>query len=169
MAYNIHPIFVHFPIAFLLVYSFIKIIPLTKWLPKVNWKHIELTTLIVGVLCAFSASATGEFAEKITKANHNLVEMHSLFAGISIWVYSILLLGEILSFAIPYISSRRINNTLVSFLENVKKIINQKIVSIVLAIVGVIAISITGLLGGVMVYGVTADPFAPVVLKILGL
>lgn len=38
-----------------------------------------------------------------------------------------------------------------------------------LAVVGLFAITITGVLGGSIVYGTTADPLAPIVLKMLGL
>ena len=55
MTYNIHPLFVHFPIAFLFIYSLIKIVPVKKWLPKVSWKDIERVLLVVGVLGAFAA------------------------------------------------------------------------------------------------------------------
>ena len=76
MTYNIHPLFVHFPIALLFVYSIIKILPLQKWLPNVAWKHIERVLLLVGVLGAFAALSTGEIAEHLTRPNHDLVETH---------------------------------------------------------------------------------------------
>jgi hypothetical protein len=49
------------------------------------------------------------------------------------------------------------------------KILTEKTLSKVLAFLGLVSITITGMLGGVMVYGVTADPLAPMVLKLLGL
>ena len=94
MSYNLHPLFVHFPIALLFLYSFIKIIPLKKWWPQ----------------------------------------------------------GEIISLVIPS-----------------KKNLTHPILSGFLALVGLVAIVVTGLLGGVMVYGPTADPAAGIVLRLLGL
>jgi hypothetical protein len=46
MNYNIHPLLVHFPVAFLAIYSLIKIIPVSKWFPHISWKHIEITLFI---------------------------------------------------------------------------------------------------------------------------
>ena len=169
MIYNIHPIFVHFPIALLFIYSIIKILPFKKWLPKVTWDYLGFILLLIGVLGAFVASSTGEIAEELVKTNKQLVEMHSTFAGISTYIYVLLLLGEILILLIPKIFGK-INlpktSELVLFIQ---KVLTHKIVVIVLAFLGLVAITITGLLGGTIVYGATADPFAPIVLKLLGI
>ncbi|MCX6747864.1 MAG: hypothetical protein NTW98_02895 [Candidatus Nomurabacteria bacterium] len=98
MIYNIHPLFVHFPIALLLVYSLIKILPLAKYFPNVAWKHIERALLVFGVLGAFASMTTGETAEHLTNPNEKLVETHAFFASFSTWVYGLLLAGEILSY-----------------------------------------------------------------------
>ncbi|MCR4311379.1 MAG: hypothetical protein NUV54_02320 [Candidatus Taylorbacteria bacterium] len=50
MTYNLHPIVVRFPIALLVLYSIIKVLPLFKWFPSVSWKHIELALPVFGVL-----------------------------------------------------------------------------------------------------------------------
>jgi len=169
MTYNIHPLFVHFPIAFLVLYSVIKILPVEKWITYVSWHPIQRLLLVVGVMGAFVSSSTGEIAEHIVKANHNLVETHSFFAGASTWIYGILLAGEILFFVNSYLVRKNIYTSIHSFLKSIEIIITQKTFSKILAFVGLIAISITGLLGGVIVYGVSADPIAPFVLRLLGL
>ena len=69
MTYNIHPIFVHFPIALLFIYSIIKIIPFKKWFPKVTWDYLGFILLIIGVLGAFVASSTGEIADELIQKN----------------------------------------------------------------------------------------------------
>ena len=132
--YNIHPILVHFPIAFFFIYSIVKILPLRKWFPSIAWKDIERLLLVVGMLGAFAALATGDTAEHLTHRSHAIVEMHSNFAAASVFIYAV-----ILAFTVT------------------------------LAILGFIGIFVTGLLGGAMVYGATADPIAPIVLKLLGL
>jgi uncharacterized membrane protein len=168
MVYNIHPIFVHFPIALLLVYSIIKIFPLKRWLPLVSWVHIENVLLFFGVISAFVSSSTGELAESFGSPNRQLVEMHSTFAAISTWIYGLLLVGVIIPFIMPYVEKLGviwINN----IFKFVHKILSHSLLSKVLALLGLIAISVTGLLGGVIVYGITADPVAPIILKILGI
>ena len=169
MSYNIHPIFVHFPIAMLFVYSLIKIIPFQKWFPKVSWKQIELVLLVIGVLGACAALYTGGVAEDLVHPNHQLTEMHSTFAGLSTGLYGALLFGELLVFLTPAIIPKLKIKKLTVTLIWIQKLLTQKIVSEILALLGFIAITITGLLGGAIVYGATADPIAGFVLKLLGI
>lgn len=169
MNYNIHPIFVHFPIALLFVYSLIKILPLKRWIASVVWKDIERIFLLSGVIGAFLGLATGESAEHLMRPNHQLVEMHSTFATLSTWIYGLLLAGEILAIGIPWISKNVQFPKLFGFIARIKDILMNPFVSMALAIVGLIAISITGMLGGIITYGVTADPIAPLLLKVLGI
>lgn len=169
MTYNIHPIFVHFPIAFLIIYSAIKILPVERWITSVSWRPIQRLLLVVGVIGAFVSNSTGEMAEDLVNASHDLVEMHAFFAGASTWIYGILLAGEILFFVNSYLVRKNIYTSIHSFLKSIEIIITQKTFSKILAFVGLIAISLTGLLGGVIVYGVSADPIAPFVLRLLGL
>lgn len=162
MTYNIHPIFVHFPIALLLIYSLLKIIPFYKWFPNVAWRQIERVFLLLGVLGGFISLYTGEIAEHLVRPDHDLVEMHSAFATISVWLYVALLLGEL----IMILSTRY---TLPEFIKKLGGFLTNRWVSIVIAFCALVTISITGLLGGVLVYGNSADPIAPFVLKLLGL
>lgn len=169
MIYNIHPLFVHFPIALLLVYSLIKILPLAKYFPNVAWKHIERALLVFGVLGAFASMTTGETAEHLTNPNEKLVETHAFFASFSTWVYGLLLAGEILSYLNVSFIPRLQTSIITKLTFNLERLLTHPILSKVLAFVGFIAISVTGMLGGIMVYGVTADPLAPMVMQILGL
>ena len=169
MNYNIHPILVHFPVALLFLYSIIKVLPLKKWFPDVAWKHIERALLFFGVLGALAADATGSLAQHLVHPNRQLVNAHSTFAGLSTFIYGVLLLGEI----IAIINANYKRFVPVGFFQNVlnmlEKTLCHPIYSNLLAIVGFIAISITGLLGGVMVFGLTADPIAGMVVKLLGI
>ncbi len=169
MQYNIHPIFVHFPIAFLFSYSLIAIFPFNKWFPKIAWRQIKTVLLFAGVLGAFAANITGEVAEHIVRPDHKLVETHATFALMSVWIYGLLLFGELLtilsSVVIPKYNIRAFD----SLMSPIHKLLTSNIVVKLLAVAGLVAISVTGLLGGVMVYGVSADPVAGLVLKILGL
>ncbi len=169
MTYNIHPLFVHFPIAFLLLYSLLRILPFERWIPTIAWRQVRFIVLLAGVLGAMAASATGEIAEHLVRPDRRIVEMHSLFATASTWVYGLLLIGEFLVLLNPYLAQKFPNASLLKLFRFVESVLANQALSILLAIVGVIAISITGLLGGVMVYGTSADPLAPVVLTLLGI
>ncbi len=169
MNYNIHPIIVHFPIALLFLYSVIKILPFEKFFPKVAWRDIERVLLFFGVLGAMVASATGEVAEHLVRPLHKLVEAHSMFAGASTWLYGALLVGEVLAMINTKIISKINIAPLTKLLIFFEKILCHPIFSRLIAFVALAAIIITGMLGGVMVYGLSADPIAPMVLKMLGI
>lgn len=169
MSYNIHPIFVHFPIALLVIYSAIRILPLAKWFPAVAWKDIERALLVFGTLGAFAALSTGELAEELVRPNHQLVEAHSTFATAATWMYVSLLLGELSA----YISAKQAAMVrlasvapLISFF---KRYFSEGLLPKIIALVALVTLSIAGLLGGAIVYGTTADPLAGIVLKMLGI
>lgn len=170
MQYNIHPIFVHFPIALLFIYSLIKIIPVEKWFSKFKWSDIRKIILLIGVAGAFIGLATGEVAEHIVRPNHQLVEAHSSFATAATWLYAILLLGEIASYInTHYPTWAEKNQTRKKILFFLETTLSKGFFPILLALLALIAIVITGILGGAMVYGTSADPFAGIILNLLGI
>jgi len=169
MTYNIHPILVHFPIAFLLLYSLLIIFPLDRWFPRIVWKDIKKIILVAGVLGAFASSATGEIAEQFVRGDHSIVEVHSFFAGFSTIVYAVLLGSEFLHTINEKIIVKLKVIYVTKFFVILEHILTHRIFMVFASIVGLVAISVTGLLGGILVYGVTADPLAPLLLQILGL
>lgn len=166
MQYNIHPIFVHFPIAFLFLYSILKVLPTKKLFPKVHWEHIEKILLLAGVLGAFAASSTGEIAEHLTNPPHDIFKLHEEFAEASIAFYSIALVLEFLTFIKPLLQKIKVK-ALHQIIALIEKLFVNRFVIALLAVAGLICISITGMLGGILVHGTSADPLAPLLLKIL--
>ena len=169
MQYNLHPLFVHFPIALLFVYSIIRILPVSKWVPEISWKSAERVLLLVGVVGAFLALATGDTAEHLFQPNRQLVEMHSFFATLSTWLYGALLAGEILSLVNPKFGPKIQNESIKDVMTSLESFLCDNIFSKIVAFVALVSISVTGLLGGVMVYGLSADPVAGFVVKMLGI
>ena len=168
MTSNLHPIFVHFPIALLFIYSIIKILPFKKWFPRIDWRDIEFVFLLLGFLGALVSLSTGETAQHLTRPNRALVSAHSNFAGIATFLYGALLAGEIF-----YIFNQKIlsNHVLVLGIKKItlplEKILCNNIFSALLALVALVCMTVTGLLGGALVYGTSADPLASFVLRIL--
>jgi uncharacterized membrane protein len=169
MSFNIHPLVVHFPIALLVVYSVITLLPLRRWLPQIAWKQITTTLLLIGVVSAFAASSTGEVAEHLVRPDRDLVEMHAFFAGASTWIYGLLLLGELLALFGARVATYIGQPIVTRALRFAERILQHRVINTMLVLLGLVAITLTGLLGGVMVYGTTADPLAPIVLRLLGL
>lgn len=169
MTYNIHPIFVHFPIALLFSYAVIKILPMRRLVPRVSWVDVERILLLLGVLGAFVALSTGETAEHLVRPNEALVEAHAALASLSTWVFGALLFGQILVAFHERVVPRLRVEWFTKLWVMLERLLAHRVVSTVLAVIGLVAISLTGMLGGVMVYGASADPFAPILLKILGI
>jgi len=84
-------------------------------------------------------------------------------------IYVILLIAELIVLLKPEYLKKFSLNALKPILIYLQKIFNYKIIFILLTIIGVVVISVTGLLGGVMVHGLAADPLAIYVLKALSL
>ena len=184
MNYNLHPIFVHFPIAFFLLYSLLRLFPWSKKLPTVDWHLPRIVLLIAGLLGAWLANVTGEIASDLVRPDHALVEMHEGFAGASVNLYVVLLILELIIFIPPQWINSKAGRSFQSFfyhtvnyryqkelslLPKIQKLLSYPWLFRLLALVGAVLIAITGLLGGVMVYGVSADPLAAPMLKLLGL
>ena len=125
--------------------------------------------MIPGLLGAFASNVTGEVAENIARPNHKLVETHAFMALTATWMYGLLLAGELLSWINTNIISKLKSAPILSFFTFIRSVLVHPFISGLLALLGLIAVLLTGLLGGVMVYGVSADPIAGIVLRLLGI
>jgi uncharacterized membrane protein len=144
-------------------------VPWPKKLPSVDWQVPRIVMLVVGLLGAWLANVTGEVASDLTRPNHALVEMHESFAGASVNIYVILLIIELLIFIKPEWLDFQYLQIIKPFFVRLKKLVARSWILILLAVAGAVTIAIAGLLGGVMVYGVSADPLAAPLLNLLGL
>jgi len=169
MNYNLHPIFVHFPIALFLLYSALYIFPWPKRLPTVNWQIPRITILIAGLIGAWLSNSTGELAQRLARPDRAILEMHETFASASTNIYAILLIIELILFLNPEWLKNKYLLTLKPVLISLKKLFSKIWFLRLIALLGALSISLTGLLGGIMVYGVSADPLAAPILKLLGL
>lgn len=166
---NIHPLIVHFPIALLLIYSLITLLPMKKWLPRVAWDDVATVLLVCGFAGAFMALQTGEIAADLARPNRSLFEAHEFFANATSWMYGLLIAGKVLVF----IQTRSFFSKVPLFFQkgitSLGALLTHRTVVILLALFGLLALFLTGALGGIMVYGTTADLLAPFILKVLGI
>lgn len=163
MSLNIHPLFVHFPIAFMTIYALVELIRFKKINSQPYWFYVKIVLLVVGVLGAFVALQTGELAEDEYRAVHQLVETHSFFATFSTVVFGILAglyivtwLKECKSF-ISLFQKNGIRQ-LWQLLNIIQRVFYRPWFLVLGALMGLGAITITGALGGAIVYGPDVDP-----------
>lgn len=155
---NIHPMFVHFPIALLTVYALAEIIWYKRLVLQEWWWNFKATLLLLGTLGGFAALQTGELAEEL-RSRSDLIEIHSTYATITIWIFAALLLSYVVKFVrvyMPSVVQSGWKAQVFSVVEPLGVFIEK--ISLVLAIVGLATLTITGALGGVIVYGPNVDP-----------
>ncbi len=152
MDINIHPLFVHFPIALLTLYSLFELADLT---PLKRWSHlsaIKKTFLGLGTIGALATFQTGLMAERLITAGGgsagDLVATHKFWAFFTMILFS--------SLSALYLMEWHFAQ---------KAPLNARVLKLwaifrpILALVGLLGITATGVLGGAIVYGPEADPF----------
>lgn len=160
---NIHPAFVHFPIALLLVFSALEFFRLRKLKNNNSFVFTKGIIVVLGAIASWFTLFTGELAEEAYgNTAHSLIQMHSLFANISTYVFSVVAiiyllkmldLGGFYSLNI----SLKLKN-LQSFLRKFYSFFFKYHLILLLALIGAVSIFITGALGGALVYGPDVDP-----------
>lgn len=164
---NIHPLFVHFPIALLTLYALAEIFSVKKLKDQMWWWNLKAVLLGVGVLGGFSALQTGEMAEELRERSQ-LIEVHSTYATITVWIFGVIALMYIIAGIRKYLGSYVQEGTarqIFSFFSRIERIVVYGIP--VLAFVGLITLTITGALGGVVVYGPDVDPVVSFIYSIV--
>lgn len=156
---TIHPLLVHFPIAFFTAYALFELISLGKIKKQPFWFYIKAILIILGVLGAGGAIITGNIIEDQFLDKARLVELHSTINKLATAVFFIVAF----SYAIEFL---RRSNFKISFLGifwnwslKFEKIVLETPVSKLLALIGLILIIIGGALGGAIAYGPDFDPF----------
>ena len=157
---NIHPIFVHFPIALLAMYSIFEILPLVKWYPKAHWDDIKAALVIFGGLGVLAALATGQLAEgsDLARASEAVLHVHKMFAGATAAVFGILAAAYLLRWIFEKHGAAFSGlATKFSFLKSFADFILNRWIVVPLALIGLIVLMFTGALGAIIVYGQNGD------------
>ncbi|MEK7494131.1 MAG: DUF2231 domain-containing protein [Patescibacteria group bacterium] len=162
---NIHPLFVHFPIGLLVLYAILEILPLMRWYPQAPWDAIKTILSIAGAAGAVAAFGTGEIAEKLLadESLEELIEVHSSFAAATTFIFGALAFSYFVRWLSQHhqLFERRLRP--LAFIGSIADIITKRTVAVLLALVGLIVLTITGGLGAAIVYGPEADPLVAII------
>lgn len=165
---NIHPIFVHFPIALLTVYAIIELVRISKLQSKDSVFYVKCTLVVLGWIASIVAASTGEIAADIVGENR-LVETHAFYAGGSQIIFGVIAVWYILMFLekeaikIPFIET--LIRPVLAFLIMISK--KTQVCIPILAFFGLMFITITGALGGAIVYGPDIDPIVRLIYTLI--
>ena len=167
---NIHPILVHFPIALLTVYALLEVVslnfvPFSKYARDAKGTLIKGFLAIVGALSTATALLTGDGAEQLmindmkisgadTTALRHLIDTHSNYATLTTIVFAILAL----TYLSLWLSSTWKENAMFKKIDVFFSYFRNQYVLSILAIIGLILVTITGALGGAIAYGPDIDP-----------
>jgi uncharacterized membrane protein len=169
---NIHPLIVHFPIGLLILYAGLEIIRL-PWLVRQSWYfHIKAVLAIFGTVAAYAAVVTGGWFEESIPRNADIrpiIEVHEMMASVTATIFTIIALAYVFTWLQKegviekYVARMPWVRMPVVILEKLDRLILCTPVSMILALAGVVAITMTGGLGAAMVYGPDIDPFVKII------
>jgi len=178
---DIHPVFVHFPIAFLTLYSFFELISFGKLKRFSSWFYIKLTLVLSGFLFILPTLQSGEIVKARVGRDAPLWEVaqaHENWAYITAFLFGILTLIYLLVWIKDYPECHQVYKRLQNgryigracrfVFRLVGQIYHSPLVWVV-ALLGLVAAVVTGALGASMVHGPGADPVMSLVYRILGL
>ncbi len=165
MPLNIHPMFVHFPIAFLTVYGGLELLRFKKILSQPWWFYVKMSFVVFGFLGALLALQTGGLIEDEFERSSlgPLMETHASFATATTVVFGILaglyLLTwfKLVSDSQAWLKKNGIRQ-LWQLLITTHQVFYKPWFLISSAFAGLVLITITGALGGALVHGPEVDP-----------
>jgi uncharacterized membrane protein len=168
---NIHPAFVHFPIALLCLYVLMELIRTRKSVASEAYANFKALLVIVGTISVYFTLQTGEMAAELTRTDKSILPILRTHAQYADWTSKIFTLIA-LSYAVVLISKYWKNKNKLqslfshkyfmkvwSVIEVVTRFVQKPYIIVILALAGLVFLVITGALGGLMVYGPNADPF----------
>ena len=163
---NPHPIIVHFPVALLTLYVVFECLRFKRLMERSEWFWIKGVFVWLGGLGALAALVTGDYGKPLYPDARALIRAHENFAhyvialfGLIAAVYFVLGVEKIFGEAIRRTGLAPIWKSIVVVADT----LCTGPVMVPAALVGLALLTITGALGGSIVYGPDTDPLATLV------
>lgn len=136
---QLHPLVVHFPIAFIILYVFMEII--NVFFKSQQIRKFSILILFLGVIGGILAVLTGNQSFQIlednsllTRLHYASIEKHEFYASITLWYFFAVLIFK------TYAFQKKKNEALLRY------------IFIIFAVAGVFLLYKTASLGGILVY-----------------
>ena len=140
---DVHPLVIHYPIAFLSTYAVFELLRFRKLLDLPYWFYIKATLVIVGELGAIATAIFAQISPNLV-GESVLSDMYKNFIIITAVIFGIITLGYL----------------------KWPKILRPAVI-IPLAVIGLFFIVVAGGLFGATIYGTHFDPFLAPIFKLL--
>lgn|SRR5512135_150747 len=164
---NLHPIFVHFPIALLTVYAVLELARFKKLQERLYAFHVKATLVILGAVSSIPAYLTGsEQLEAMPPASpfYRTVVIHSHWALATVLIFGFLAAVKAAEWLLLEWTSmpERLKKPL-----GWSRYVAKSALAPILALIGLACVTVTGALGGAIAYGPDVDPVVTFVYKLL--
>ncbi len=158
---NIHTILVHFPIALLSLYTLMELIRWRQISELHSWFYIKLFLVVIGSGFSVLAYLSGHFAEQII-GETPLIQMHENFAKITIIIYGLIALFYLIKWLekdrlVYFMSGSFLKKTWLILLH-AEELYTYGWIQVIIALLGLTALSITGALGIAIAYNPNVNP-----------
>lgn len=150
---NLHTFFVHFPIALLMIYSLCELARFQRLLAWPSWFYIKAFLAIIGAGSSVVAFGFGEIAEHAGVYNERILDIHIFFAMLSVAVFGALAAAYFIAVLERWYP---LNIPLWGLATRIAHFLIGPFV-VVLAFIGLLAISFTGAFGSALVRGPESD------------
>lgn len=164
---NVHPIFVHFPIALLTLYALIELARFPRLERMQSLQNTKLFLLFAGTLAAIPTLIAGKLAQwslDVPASSHiaEVIRTHSYFALSTAILFSIL---SLIYASRLYLDQH--SETANRLVTKIAALTTMQPLILTLAFIGVVLIFTTGTLGGTIVYGPDLDPITRFVNRVI--
>jgi len=126
--------------------------------------------VILGFIGAVLAAQTGDIAKAVIDdpATNPIIHVHEMWAKATIVIFGILAAAYFVAWlwTYPMIQQKVVNFKIIQLIRKLQQIIMRDWLVILLSAAGLIALIITGSLGGSIVYGFQSDPFTQLIGKL---
>lgn len=169
---NLHPIFVHFPIALLTSYAILELIRFQKVTNLSYWFYVKASLVIIGTISAYLTLLSGQLIEGAFKQKYgDLVEIHSAWAEIATVIFSAIAVAYGISwfnkqFQYDFYKINLLKSIWHIALKLQYLVLETKLIFL-LVLAGLFAITLTGVLGGIIAFGPDVDPLTKFIYKLL--
>ncbi len=158
---NLHPISVHFPVALFTLYALLECARFRKIKEQAFYFYLKAFLVITGSIASGVAYITGDLLKNQLPNDpqlRSLVELHSNWAMITIGIFGLIALAYFLTWLTRHNAfGPNTDQILRRIIDTAERFTNSWLV-ILFAVAGLISVTITGALGGSIVYGPRVDP-----------